>query len=100
MSTDIKIAEKTKIKIKEPGRWKVIVLNDDFTPIDFVIQMLVDIFKHDIKSATTITLQVHEGGSGIAGYYDFEIAETKAIEATQMARENGFPLKIKIESDD
>lgn len=99
MSTDIKIEEKTSIKVSEPKRWKVIVLNDDHTPIDFVIAMLIDIFKHTMDSATTITLQVHESGSGIAGFYDFEIAEIKAVEATKMARESGFPLQIKIEEE-
>lgn len=99
MSTDIKIKEKVSINITEPKRWKVIVLNDDHTPIDFVITMLIDIFNHSISSATTITMDVHESGSGIAGLYDFEIAETKSIEATKMARDNGFPLQLKIESD-
>ena len=100
MSTDIKIEEKTSIKVSEPKRWKVIILNDDHTPIDFVIAMLIEVFKHTMDSATTVTMQVHETGSGIAGFYDFEIAEVKAVEATKMARENGFPLQIKIAQDD
>lgn len=99
MSTDVKIEEKIKVSVSEPKRWKVIILNDDFTPIDFVIEMLVDIFKHNFDSATSVTMQVHETGSGIAGFYDFEIAEIKAIEATKMARDNGFPLQIKIEQE-
>lgn len=99
MSTDIKIEEKISIKVAEPKRWKVIVLNDDHTPIDFVIAMLIEIFKHTMDSATSVTMQVHETGSGIAGFYDFEIAEIKAVEATKMARENGFPLQIKIEEE-
>jgi len=99
MSTDIKIKEKISTSITEPKKWKVIVLNDDHTPIDFVIAMLIDIFNHTISSATNITMQVHEEGSGIAGLYDFEIAETKTIEATKMARENGFPLQLKIEEE-
>lgn len=99
MSTDVKIEEKVSIRISEPRKWKVIILNDDHTPIDFVINMLVDIFRHDISSATSVTLQVHETGSGIAGVYDFEIAEIKSVDATKMARENGFPLQIKIEEE-
>lgn len=99
MSTDVKIQEREKIKVEEPKRWKVIVLNDDHTPIDFVIAMLVDIFKHTDSSAYDVTMQVHETGSGIAGVYDFEIAEIKAVDATKMARENGFPLQIKIEEE-
>ena len=100
MSTDVKIDEKTKIKVSTPKRWKVIILNDDHTPIDFVIALLVDVFRHNIDSATTITMQIHETGSGIAGFYEFEIAEVKAIEGTKLARDNGFPLQIKIESEE
>jgi ATP-dependent Clp protease adaptor protein ClpS len=96
MSTNVEVIEKTKLKLAEPKKWKVIVLNDDYTPIDFVIVMLMDIFKHDEDSAYDVTMQVHETGSGIAGTYDFEIAETKSIDASKMARENGFPLQIKI----
>lgn len=100
MSTDVKIEEQVKIYVAEPKRWKVIILNDNHTPIDFVISLLIDVFRHDIDSATVVTLQVHETGSGIAGVYDFEIAEIKAVDATKLARENGFPLQIKIESED
>jgi ATP-dependent Clp protease adaptor protein ClpS len=99
MATDITVEEKIKTSLEEPKKWKVIVINDDHTPIDFVILMLVDIFKHDVESATHVTMQVHESGSGIAGVYNFEIAEVKAVEATKMARENGFPLQVKIESE-
>jgi ATP-dependent Clp protease adaptor protein ClpS len=99
MSTDIKIKENVAVKVAEPKRWKVVVLNDDHTPIDFVIAMLIEIFNHTIHSATTVTMQVHESGSGIAGFYDFEIAETKSVEATKMARENGFPLQITISEE-
>jgi ATP-dependent Clp protease adaptor protein ClpS len=99
MSTDVKIEEKVKIRVEEPKRWKVIVLNDDHTPIDFVIMMLVDVFRHSESTAYDVTMQVHETGSGIAGVYDFEIAEIKAVDATKLARENGFPLQIKIEEE-
>ena len=99
MSTDIAIEEKTKVQVEEPRRWKVIILNDDHTPMDFVIVLLIDVFKHTDVSAETITMQVHNAGSGIAGTYEFEIAEIKAVEATKLARENGFPLQIKIEMD-
>lgn len=98
-STDIQIDEKVKSKIKEPGLWKVIFLNDDSTPIDFVISLLIEIFRHGLESAKEITMQVHETGSGVAGLYSFEIAEAKANEATTLSRSNGFPLQIKIEED-
>ena len=67
--------------------------------MDFVISILMDIFKHDIAAAQAIMLQVHEQGSGIAGVYSFEIAESKATEATNQARTNSFPLQIKLEEE-
>ena len=97
--TDIKIDEKIKEKIAPPANWKVILLNDDLTPFDFVISLLIEIFKHNVDTAKNITRQVHENGSGIAGVYSFEIAEIKAVESTNLARKNGFPLQIKLEED-
>jgi ATP-dependent Clp protease adaptor protein ClpS len=98
-STDIQVDEKIKIKATEPKRWKVIVLNDDSTPMEFVISVLMEIFRHTSDSARDIMLQVHETGSGIAGIYSFEIAEAKAVEATNLARTNGHPLQIKLEEE-
>jgi len=99
MSTDIQIEEKIKITVSEPKRWKVIVLNDDSTPMEFVTSILIDIFKHTADTARDIMLQIHETGSGIAGIYSFEIAEVKAVEATNISRANGFPLQIKLEEE-
>lgn len=98
-STDVQIDEKIKTKITEPKRWKVIILNDDSTPMDFVIEVLVDIFKHNPASAKAVMLQVHETGSGVAGVYSFEIAEARAVESTNQARTNGYPLQIKLEEE-
>ena len=98
-STDIQLEEKIKVTISEPKRWKVIFLNDDATPMEFVVAILIEIFKHTTESAHAIMLQVHETGSGIAGVYSFEIAEAKAVEATQQARGNGHPLQIKLEEE-
>lgn len=98
-STDIQLDEKIKIAVSEPKRWKVIFLNDDSTPMEFVISILIEIFKHTHETANDIMLTVHETGSGIAGIYSFEIAEAKAVEATQQARANGFPLQIKLEEE-
>ena len=99
VSTDIKIDEKIKQKIEEPKRWKVVFLNDDYTPMDFVISILTTVFKHSQDTATNITMQIHNEGSGIAGVYTFEIAEVKAVEATTLSRSNGFPLQIKLEEE-
>lgn len=98
-STDIQLDEKIKVTVQEPKRWKVLILNDDHTPMDFVISILVEIFKHNPDSAKSIMLEVHETGSGVAGTYSFEIAEVKAVEATNLARDNGFPLQIKLEEE-
>lgn len=98
-STDVQIDEKIKIKATEPKRWKVILLNDDSTPMEFVIAVLVEVFRHTPDSAGGVTIQVHETGSGIAGIYSFEIAEVKAVEATNQARTNGHPLQIKLEEE-
>lgn len=98
-TTDVQLDEKIKVTIQEPKQWKVILLNDDTTPIEFVIQLLTQIFRHTEVTAKDITLQVHETGSGIAGTYSFEIAEAKAVEATSLARANGFPLQIKLEEE-
>ena len=96
---DIVKKKQTVRQPKEPGKFKVIVCNDDVTPVEFVIAMLMKIFRHDEKTAVNLTIQVHEQGKGIAGVYSFEIAEQKAIDATNMARLNDFPLVIKIEAE-
>lgn len=97
--TDIQLDEKIKVVISEPKRWKVILLNDDSTPMDFVISMLMEVFKHTSDTAKEVMLEVHQTGSGIAGIYSFEIAEAKAVETTNQARTNGHPLQIKLEEE-
>jgi ATP-dependent Clp protease adaptor protein ClpS len=98
-STDIQLDEKIKVTVSEPRQWKVILLNDDSTPMEFVVGLLIEIFKHNNNTANDVMIQVHETGSGIAGVYSFEIAEAKAVEATNLARTNGYPLQIKMEEE-
>ena len=98
-SSDVQLDEKIKQKVSEPKRWKVLLLNDDLTPMDFVISLLTEIFKHTQERAKEITIEVHNEGSGIAGVYSFEIAEAKAVESTNLARSNGFPLQVKMEEE-
>jgi len=98
-ATDIKLDEKIKQKVVEPKKWKVIFLNDDQTPMDFVVSVLTQVFKHSEEGARDITLQIHQQGSAVAGTYTFEIAEAKAVESTNLARANGFPLQIKLEEE-
>lgn len=96
---DVKINEKISRKISEPGLYKVIFLNDDQTPMEFVVSLLVELFKHSEETAVTITSTIHEEGSGVVGIYTFELAEQKSLEATTLSRDNGFPLRVKIEED-
>ena len=96
---EINIDEKIKKEIVEPGKWNVIFMNDDTTPMDFVIELLIIVFKHSRESAEKVMLQVHEKGQAVVGTYTFEIAEQKTTEATQVARQQGFPLSIHMESE-
>jgi ATP-dependent Clp protease adaptor protein ClpS len=89
----------TKNKLKEPGKFKVVVLNDDFTPMDFVVAMLMSIFKHSEPIAVDITMKIHREGSAVAGLYTYEIAEQKGIDATTLARDHGHPLQLKVEAE-
>jgi ATP-dependent Clp protease adaptor protein ClpS len=100
-TTDLNVVidEKIKVEITEPKRYKVVFLNDDKTPIDFVIELLTTIFKHSETTAKEITLKVHNEGAAVVGIYTFEIAEQKGVEATNVARAAGFPLQIKIDAD-
>lgn len=96
---EVKIDEKVKTVITEPKRYKVIFLNDDKTPIEFVIELLMGVFRHTEETAKDITLKVHNEGSAVVGIYSFEIAEQKGVEATHLARQAGFPLQIKIDPE-
>ena len=99
MSTDVKIDEKITVSLQPPKLWKVVLLNDDKTPMEFVIEVLTEIFKHAQGRAKDITLEIHNTGSAVAGIYTHEIAEQKGIDSTQAARQNGFPLVVTIEPD-
>ena len=92
-------ATREKIRIKEPDRYKVIFINDDFTPMEFVMQLLTEIFHHPEDAAKEIMLKVHTEGKGVAGLYFFEIAEQKATESMTVSRTAGFPLQVEIEAD-
>jgi ATP-dependent Clp protease adaptor protein ClpS len=91
--------EKTEIVAIEPGRFRVVILNDDTTPMEFVIALLMKIFKHDQETSMALTMQIHNDGKAIAGVFTFEIAEQKSAEAVSVSRQSGFPLIIKIEAE-
>ena len=85
--------------ISEPGKFKVVLYNDDLTPMEFVIAMLMKVFRHGEEAAIDITLKIHNDGTGVAGVYNYEIAEQKGTEGTEMARKHGYPLVIKVEAE-
>jgi len=87
----------SKTELKFPSRYNVVLINDDYTPMDFVIQLLIEIFNRSINEAKDITLQIHENGRGVAGTYSHEVAEQKHAESVMISRHHGHPLKIIIE---
>lgn len=88
-----------EITLGEPSRWKVVFFNDDETPMDFVVFLLVDVFHHTPRDANNVMIVIHEKGSGVAGVYDYEIAEEKALTCIRLARENNFPLQVTVEEE-
>ncbi|NLC27401.1 MAG: ATP-dependent Clp protease adapter ClpS [Campylobacteraceae bacterium] len=89
----LKEAIKSDVKISPPKRYVVILLNDDFTSMDFVVEVLMDIFLHSIEKAISIMLKVHEKGQGVCGVYTREIAETKVTQVHERAKRSDFPLR-------
>lgn len=89
--------EKEKIKIKKPSKFKVIMYNDDFTSMDFVIYILVKIFNKDNDEAFKLMMNVHKGGSAIVGVYSYDIAKTKVEKSLSLAKYEGYPFRIKVE---
>lgn len=87
------------VKIKKPSRYKVILHNDDYTTMEFVIYILQTVFGKTFEEAKVIMLNVHNYGTGICGIYSFEIAETKAAKVETLAKENGHPLMCTIEEE-
>ena len=99
MTVEAKIEEKIVVALQPPKLWKVIFINDDQTPMELVIVLLTQIFKHSESRAKEITLEIHNTGSGVAGIYPYEIAEQRVAEATTIARTNGSPLRIQAEEE-
>lgn len=97
--TENETLEKTDRLIEEPKNYKVIFLNDEVTPMEFVIEILQRIFRHDRSTSESLTMTVHTDGSAVVGVYSFEIAEQRGLESTLIARNNGFPLQVKIEKE-
>jgi ATP-dependent Clp protease adaptor protein ClpS len=95
--TDGAVKERVTPKKQEPTLYKVVLLNDDYTTMEFVIHVLETLFQRSPAEAYRIMMHVHVNGRGIAGVYPWEVAETKVDEVTSMAREAGFPLRAALE---
>lgn len=99
METNANIVEKVKKEIKKPKNFKVIMHNDDFTTMEFVVAILNDIFNKNIEEANKIMMEVHKSGKGIAGVYSYDIAISKASKAMTIAKEEGFPFKLTVQEE-
>jgi ATP-dependent Clp protease adaptor protein ClpS len=93
------ILVKDRQKIDRPKRYKVVLYNDDYTPMELVTSILIDVFNKGTQEAQTIMMKVHRGGRGVAGVYSKEIAETKVTTAKQFARDSGSPLHCESEPE-
>ena len=91
------IATKTRAKPKKPSQFKVLMLNDDYTPMEFVVLVLKRFFHMDMEQATRVMLHVHQRGVGVCGIFPYEIAETKVNQVMDFARENQHPLQCTLE---
>jgi ATP-dependent Clp protease adaptor protein ClpS len=91
------IATKTRAKPKKPSMFKVLMLNDDYTPMEFVVMVLKRFFSMDLEQATRVMLHVHQKGVGVCGVFPYEIAETKVNQVMDFARQNQHPLQCTLE---
>ncbi len=96
---DVGVATRTKQKTKKPSLYKVLLLNDDYTPMEFVIHVLERFFGKSRDEATRIMLHVHQKGVGVCGVYTFEVAETKVTQVMDFARQHQHPLQCTMEKE-
>lgn len=95
--TEEKVVSETEQEVGEPPMYRVLLHNDDYTTMEFVVELLMYIFNKSFEEATSIMLNVHRSGKGVCGTYTYEVAETKVEMVHQLARERGFPLKSTME---
>ena len=91
------VATKTRTRPKKPSQFKVLLLNDDYTPMEFVVMVLKRFFQMDLEQATRVMLHVHQKGVGVCGVFTYEIAETKVNQVMDFARQNSHPLQCTLE---
>ena len=94
------IATKTRVRTKKPSMYRGLILNDDYTPMEFVVLILERFFNKSREQATRIMLHVHQKGVGVCGVYTYEVAETKVAQVMDMARRNEHPLQCTMEKED
>ena len=92
--------EESAIRLAIPKKYNVVMLNDNVTPMDFVIQVLMAIFRHDQEKAKELMIEVHEKGRSIVGTYSYEVAEQKSTETVTEASRSGYPLDVIIEESE
>jgi ATP-dependent Clp protease adaptor protein ClpS len=93
------VLERTERQTREPARFKVLLINDDYTTMDFVVEVLETVFHKTAAEAFRIMMQVHTQGKGLCGVYTFEVAETKVEAVHELARQNGYPLRASLEEE-
>ena len=98
-STDGNVVLDERVKTKKPSLYRVLMLNDDYTPMEFVVMVLQRYFAHNSESAQRIMLHVHQRGVGVCGVFTYEIAETKAAQVMNFARQNEHPLQLQLEKE-
>lgn len=91
------VVEKTQIRTKRPSLYKVLLLNDDYTPMEFVVHLLREVFHRSEQEAVQIMLKVHQDGVGVCGVYSFEVAETKVAQVVSASRNSEHPLQCTME---
>jgi ATP-dependent Clp protease adaptor protein ClpS len=97
--TGVGVATKTRTRTAKPALYKVLLLNDDYTPMEFVVLTLQRFFKMSIEDATRVMLAVHQRGVGVCGIFTYEVAETKVTQVIDFAREHNHPLQCTMEKD-
>lgn len=93
------LRERQRTDLREPQRYKVIIYNDDFTTMEFVVTVLVQVFLKSEEEAEALMLQVHHSDKAVVGIYSYDIAVSKTRKATNMAREQGYPLRLTVEPE-
>ncbi len=93
------VATKTRTRTQRPSLYKVLLLNDDYTPMEFVVHVLERFFNKNREEATRIMWHVHQKGVGVCGVFTFEVAETKVTQVTEFARQNQHPLQCTMEKE-